>query len=258
MSEQVQQEEETGYSPIIADQRAFVHQEIKAINKDRMEVLHLISTPATDRAGDIVEPMGADLANFVGRNPIVMVNHSYDFPKDAIGKALMVEVTDKGLLARTKFFDKPLARDAFALIQEGVGGWSIGFRPKKYEAIRDDKGILRGFHFKQWELLEYSAVAIPMNQEVINNMVKQGLIHPENLCVFVQGLESNISDPPADAAPSEANAATEVWAPSPEQYARVVRAARRKQIEKIGRAMSDIVNRYEAGRAIQDVVQEID
>lgn len=254
MEENTQQEVEL--LPTVTDQRAFVHHKIKAVNKELREILHMITTPTTDRAGDIIDPKGADISNYL-RNPIVLVNHSYDAPRDVIGRALSIEVRDDGITARTKFRDTALARDAFALAAEGLGGWSIGFRPQKYTAIRDEKGMLKGFHFTRWELLEYSLVAIPMNQEIVNNMVKQGLIHPENLPVFVEGSEFIVSDPPAAAAPPEANAEAAVWAPSPEQYARVVRAARLKQIEKIARAMADVVNRYEAGRAIQDVVQEI-
>jgi hypothetical protein len=49
--------------------------EVKAINRDEREVLHLISTKARDRGGDIVEPKGAVLKNFK-RNPVVTITAS--------------------------------------------------------------------------------------------------------------------------------------------------------------------------------------
>ena len=63
--------------------------EVKAVNEEEREVLHLISTKARDRAGDIVNPKGLDLKNFK-KNPVVLVNHDYRV-ESIIGKAVVVE-----------------------------------------------------------------------------------------------------------------------------------------------------------------------
>ncbi len=162
--------------------KAFVTQEIKAVNKTSREVLHLITTASVDRAGDIVEPKGAEIANFM-KNPLVMADHAYSIDR-VIGRAMALEVSDKGISARTQFRDTPLGREAFALASEGLGGWSIGFRPMKFEPIKDGKGITKGFMFKQWELLEYSIVAIPCNPDIVQNAITRGLVTPDNAAVF--------------------------------------------------------------------------
>lgn len=162
--------------------KAFVHPEIKAVNKTEREILHLISTDSVDRAGDVVEPGGADIANYM-KNPVVMVDHDYRIDR-IIGKALSIEINAKGIYARTKFLDTPLAQAAFQLASEGIGGWSIGFRPIDYNSIKDSKGAFKGVKFEKWELLEYSMVAIPMNQDVVNNAVSRGWVTADDCPVF--------------------------------------------------------------------------
>ena len=182
--------------------RAFVAQTVKSVDKSARAVTHLITTASLDRAGDVVEPGGADLANFM-RNPVVIANHDYTI-QNVVGRALSMEITEDGILAKTQFRDTDLAKDAFALAQEGLGGWSIGFRPIEYDSVKDEKGRLKGFRFKRWEMLEYSIVAIPMNPDIVNNAVSRGLLHAENVAAFVKSVPS---DPkPADAAPDGANA----------------------------------------------------
>lgn len=155
-------------------QRRGVTSTVKAVNESAREIMHTISTDAIDRAGDIVEPGGAKLDNFMA-NPVVLVNHDYNV-QSIIGKAVDVRVEKGSISARTQFRDTPLARDAFELAKAGIGGWSIGFRPIKHEGIEDEKGRLKGFRFTEWELLEYSAVAIPMNQDIVNNSVVRSML----------------------------------------------------------------------------------
>lgn len=167
--------------------KAFVTQEVKAVNAASREILHLITNATVDRAGDIVEPKGAEIANFM-RNPIVMADHGHTIDK-VVGHAMSIEVSDKGISARTKFRDTPLGREAFALAKEGLGGWSIGFRPINFDPIKTDTGKTKGFQFKQWELLEYSIVAIPCNPDVVQNAITRGLISKELSRVFFDPIE---------------------------------------------------------------------
>jgi HK97 family phage prohead protease len=170
--------------------------EIKAINEKERSVLHLISTGATDRANDIVEPSGAEVDNFL-RNPVVLVDHDYRIEK-IIGRAESVEITKEGIFARTKFADTPLARDAWELVKgKFARAWSIGFRPKQFEAIKE-KGQFKGFHHKVWELLEYSLVAVPMNADVVTDAVQRGLLHTENIPLLVKTVEPAPAMPAAE------------------------------------------------------------
>lgn len=162
--------------------RCGVVPELKATNAERREVLHLISTASVDRAGDVVQPAGADVSNFL-KNPVVLRNHSYQ-TEDIIGRAVALEIGDDGIHARTQFRDTDVGRDAFNLATEKLGGWSIGFRPIEFESIKDDKGKFKGFEFRRWELLEYSQVPIPMNQDAVNLAVKRGLVHQDNVALF--------------------------------------------------------------------------
>ena len=176
--------------------RCAVTPEVKATNGKSREVLHLISNAAVDRAGDVVEPGGIDVANFL-KNPIVMVDHDYRTEK-IIGKSVSTEVNEDGMFSRTRFRDTPLAKDAYSLASEGIGGWSIGFRPIEYESRKDEKGNFKGFHFKRVELLEYSFVAVPMNQEVVAACVQRGLVHDGTVSTLFKSGE--MPSPPAAAA----------------------------------------------------------
>ena len=155
---------------------------VKAVNEDQHEVLHMITNGATDRAGDVVDPAGAEIANYM-KNPVVLANHDYSI-ENVIGKAVGIEVQEDAIYARTKFLETPLAQTAFNLAKEGIGGWSIGFRPIEHEAMKDGKGQFKGFKHDRWELLEYSSVAIPMNQDVVNNAIHRGLMTEEQVPAF--------------------------------------------------------------------------
>lgn len=217
--------------------KAFVRPEVKAVNRAEREVMHLITNSSIDRGGDIVEHAGADVGNFL-KNPVVLVDHDYRVEK-IIGSAASLEITDKGIYARTKFLNTPLAKSAFELAAEGIGGWSIGFRPVSHEPIKDAKGVFKGVRFKKWELLEYSMVAIPMNQDVVNNAITRGWVVAEDVPVFfaVEPMPSieAVQGPKAEAA---------------------TRSVDPKWVERIRREQLRI-NRLEAAARMRDFIREL-
>lgn len=162
--------------------RMCVTPKVAAKNDTEREIVHLITNASMDRAGDIVDPAGAELANYK-RNPVVMADHEYRIGA-VVGRAVDIFVSTDGLRARTRFRDTPLALDAYKLASEGLGGWSIGFRPIEYDSITDEKGRHKGFRFSKWELLEYSIVAIPMNQEIVQGAVRRGLVQEGHVRTF--------------------------------------------------------------------------
>jgi HK97 family phage prohead protease len=184
-------------------QRCAINPEVKASNEADREVLHLISTAAIDRAGDIVEPGGVDLGNYT-KNPIVMRNHSY-LTQDIIGRATKITVDDDGIWARTRFRDSEVGREAFKLSAERLGGWSVGFRPIEFDSIKDDKGNHKGIRFKRWELLEYSQVPIPMNQEAVQAAVQRGLVSAAHVNLFfnVEAVEPPVEKTASDGTKAE-------------------------------------------------------
>lgn len=162
--------------------KIFAHSEVKAVNEKSREILHLITTDSVDRVGDIVEPQGAEVANFM-RHPVVLMDHVREVP-NIIARALSIEVSDKGITARTKYRDTPLAQEAFAVVKEGLGAFSIGFRPIKAEFIQSEKKQITGVRYKQWEMLEYSQICIPCNPDIVNDAISRGLITRGNAAAF--------------------------------------------------------------------------
>lgn len=150
--------------------------EIRGVDVDDRTVTHLITTDTRDRYGDIVDPKGAQLENYL-KDPVVLDAHSYGtFP---IGVNVWLKQIKGGILAKTRIHDKTqIAKDAFNLIVEGVlRAWSIGFKPINWEAFEED-GI-RGYLYKLWELLEYSLVTVPANPDALTKALQKGwLIDP--------------------------------------------------------------------------------
>jgi len=186
--------------------KGYATPELKAINEKTREVAHLITNATVDRAGDSIDPTGADVSNYL-RNPVVMADHAYGID-GIIGTSQAVEITKDGIFARTKFHDKTqLARDAWELVKAGVAkAWSVGFRPTEHESIKDDKGVFKGFRFKKWELLEYSLVAIPANPDIVMSAVSKGMVHQD----MVPYLFAGVLQTPKLAAPGEAVLPTEL------------------------------------------------
>lgn len=131
----------------------------------------LITTGSADRDRDRVSPTGAILDNYL-KNPVVMWGHSYSNPADVIGRATNLEVSETGIVA--DFELRPAANDfdpqnVVRLLWDG--GWvrtaSIGFQP--VDAQPNDLG---GLDYKTWELLEFSLVPIPANQDALRLAAK--------------------------------------------------------------------------------------
>ena len=209
--------------------KAFCEVTVKAVNDDAREVLHLITNARPDRVGDVVRAEGAEVTDFM-RNPVVMANHDYKI-ENIIGRAVALEVTKEGIYARTQFRDTPLAKEAYQLAKEGLGGWSIGFQPLQYDSIKDEKGRTRGFDFKRWSLHEYSLVAIPMNPDVVQGLVQRGLITEANTEQFFTA--------PAEVEPStEASHETKAEPEAAKQYHPAMVAMLDMEVSRVQRTLA--------------------
>ena len=126
------------------------------------EVKAVITTSSADRAGDIVEPGGADLSNYL-KNPIVLANHDRHTP---IGTAKPTVFSDR-IEALIRFAPEGVSQVAdewCGLAKSGViNGVSIGFNPLGAPERIGDGGL----RFKAWELLEVSMVAVGANVEAL-------------------------------------------------------------------------------------------
>lgn len=118
------------------------------------------STEDVDRAGDVIRQDGWSLDNF-RKNSIFMWSHTYSIPP--IGSIPRIWVENKQL-QHTVLFDQ---KDEFARSVENkyrsgfLSAVSVGFRPLEFEIADDGHGRV----FTKTELLEVSAVGVPMNRQ---------------------------------------------------------------------------------------------
>lgn len=181
--------------------------DLKAVNTERREVVHAISTATEDRVGDIIEPAGWELDNY-RRNPVVLLDHQRTVDH-IIGRGTVWTERD-GLYARTSFGDHQLGRDAFALVRAGLASaWSVGFRGVDFSPRKTGKTAVGGVHFKRQELYEYSLVAVPMNPDAVTHALKSCGVSQASLRLLAK-LDPEPAAPPADAARSGATAEARV------------------------------------------------
>jgi len=127
----------------------------------------MASTSDFDRAGDQI-PADAwakgGLNNFE-KNPIILFNHDYNKP---IGRATKLQVTENGLEMEAKI-SKSAPDHVAELVKEGIlGAFSVGFRVKDADYIKETDGIL----VKDAELFEVSVVSVPCNQAATFSLAK--------------------------------------------------------------------------------------
>lgn len=137
-----------------------------------------ISKEVTDRDGDILRADGVDFENYM-KNPVFLGFHnSRDFP---LGKVINFWVEGKSVKADV-YFPKleELSSDmnnvsekarlidfCFHCYKTGMlNAVSVGFIPLEWTETKD------GYDITKWELLEFSAVAVPANQDAIAEAVK--------------------------------------------------------------------------------------
>lgn len=150
-------------------ERAYSVMTIKGMDDDKRELTGIATTPTADRAGDIVEPKGAEF-----KLPIPLLwQHGSWAP---IGHVTAANVTDKGIEVRAQLVKveeagplKERLDEAWQSIKHGlVRGLSIGF--KSIESSRIDETYSR--RFLRWLWLELSVVTIPQNGDATITAIK--------------------------------------------------------------------------------------
>lgn len=152
--------------------------ESRAVDPEQGIFEAMISTEAVDRQGDIVVAAGVKLENYL-KNPVVLFGHNYYSAEAVVGRALEVEpIPGKGVRARWQFAPANVSEDADQIRRLWAGGFlnatSIGFMPvgepvRRTNAEGESDG---GFIFPEWELLEFSIVPVPANQEALRLALK--------------------------------------------------------------------------------------
>ena len=142
----------------------------------------VISTDAVDRAGDVIEQDGWEVENYLA-NPVVLFAH--DYRSVPIGKTLELRREPHTLIARFKFREPANDADPVAFVrsawdQKMLNAASVGFDPIDFEPMpeseTDDRFYLPPTHWIANELLEFSIVTIPMNQEALRRSLEEYLM----------------------------------------------------------------------------------
>lgn len=133
----------------------------------------MITTESVDRDQDVVVAAGGKLANY-RLNPIVLFGHDYWTPQNIVGRSVEEKVhPGRGIEGAWKWADEENP-DTAALVRrlwdgKFLNAISIGFIPTMWEkrTTEDDEELRRGWIFREWELLEYSVVTVPANQDAL-------------------------------------------------------------------------------------------
>jgi HK97 family phage prohead protease len=133
-----------------------------------------ITTEAVDRMGDIVRAAGGKLENYL-KNPVVLWAHDYATPP--VARALSLEVTPgEGIKAQFQFAEWGVSELSDTVrrlwASKFLNATSIGFIPIKSMNLDDKAGPWGPKEFVEWELLEFSIVPVPANQEALSNAIK--------------------------------------------------------------------------------------
>jgi phage head maturation protease len=138
-----------------------------------------ITNEATDRDGDIVRAGGANVDNYLN-NPIVLFGHNYRDPEAVVAKTLELKTKKKAIRARFQFapWETSIGADTTRRLWDGgfLNAASIGFIPTEWEEIipegadpNDSPFWGWPLDFLEWELLEWSIVPVPANQEALRS-----------------------------------------------------------------------------------------
>ena len=156
----------------------------KAEELDERTVRFKISSEVVDRDGDILVAKGCDFSNFKKNPQFLGFHNQHDFP---LGKPKNWGVEGNSVYCDVYFptleelsSDPASASEKAKLVdfcyhcyKTGMlNAVSVGFIAKEYEEIIDKAGYVTGFKILEWELLEFSAVAVPANQDAIAQAVK--------------------------------------------------------------------------------------
>ena len=143
-------------------QRKFLSSTTTTTGLDERQVRVVASTPAVDRAGDVVVAQGIDLAAYKA-NPVILWNHD---PGSPIARCVEIGVNAGQLEAVAQFPPEgtdPLADRVYGLIKAGVvNATSIGFAPVEETPIKGG-----GVTVSRSELWEFSFVSVPANPEAL-------------------------------------------------------------------------------------------
>jgi len=149
-------------------ERAYSVLTIKAIDPSTRKIRGVASTPETDRAGDIVEPLGAKFASeiplLLHHNRQTPVGIARFFPPTAAGITFEAELPEIDTPGAVK---DEVDRAWTSILHKLIRGVSIGFKPIEMEPLKTG-----GLRFVKSEILELSLVTVPAHQSATVAVVR--------------------------------------------------------------------------------------
>lgn len=148
--------------------RAFSVLNVKNIDDEKREITGIASTPATDRHGDIVDPLGM---SFEAEIPLLL-HHMHSMP---VGKAYLGKATKDGVPFRAVLpvieeegdLKKRVDEAWHSVKYELIRAVSVGFNSSDYDVMSTG-----GIHFKKTSVYELSLVTIPANSQATIATIK--------------------------------------------------------------------------------------
>jgi HK97 family phage prohead protease len=149
--------------------RAYSKFEIRSADEGEERIVTgIASSISADRMSDVVVPAGAKFAL-----PLPLLHqHRQDAPIGEVFEAVVTgkQIRVKARIAKNSGLD--YVENAWKQIKAKlVKGFSIGFRPLKFEAL-DAERPWDGYKFLEWEWLELSAVTVPANADATIQTIK--------------------------------------------------------------------------------------
>lgn len=148
-------------------ERKIFQAEVKEFDESDLTVQHFISTERRDRGGDVLLSDGMRTEG----TPVVLLAHGFGSTgSEPIAKPLWIRPGvfkgRNGIMAKTQFFNDETGRRLWKKTTQGfMSNWSVGWRPIKTEMIHDRQTGEETRLVSEWELLEYSLVAVPMQPD---------------------------------------------------------------------------------------------
>jgi hypothetical protein len=150
------------------------------VDQKSMAVTAILSTPAEDTDGDVIESLGIDTKSHA-RNPVVLWNHQQNLPPVAraelAGIGYTVTKSADGLRGTSVFSSKvAFSSELFALYSDDIlRAWSVGVDLRGGETHRRKSSAGRdGLLIKRCSLREYSAVGIGANSDALTVKLQKG------------------------------------------------------------------------------------
>jgi HK97 family phage prohead protease len=153
--------------------RAYSVLDVKSIETELEFVVirGIASTPAPDRVGDIVEPMGARFALPMK----LLLQHDHSMP---VGNVKFATPTPTGIPFEAHLpivKEAGLLKDRVDLAIHSLKYDLISFVSIGFKAVKDEVERIKetgGLRFKVWEWLELSLVTVPANSQAVITAIK--------------------------------------------------------------------------------------